>query len=379
MDNLKTPNIIPRYYGIVLDNPGVNLFFSPMHFVKGAAIYKTRSELEKMLDDYHEGIPEYLKNQVVTFEEFREAVKQEEGTYNLCDLGKDDFVSYGFFGDVLEAKVKSSTDGRAKGKARSITIRFQGDHVWQNIVSVTSPSEDSHWAKTKRGKTRQGKNPDFSVVDAYNAAALYAYATEEDRPEILPFDFPDNVIMDILLARYVFGQSYFDIGKRVLQEYVPEGDFTFQVVQEKKKKSKINEADEARYRLNWAVEQDLEEQGFVSLGKGLVFQGTALETAAEIFGRNKVYCAVINNELFPPLAISYRLRECEPDGFGKLPIRELETNKCWIFDFLRVPALTRLTVPVQARQFPALKTPYRDFLRIYKPEKAELIKKKIGL
>jgi hypothetical protein len=407
--------ILPRDYGFsALRGTEVDkrkYFIFPSKFAIGAAILKTEKQLEsdlaclvKSIEDgkYHPVIlPADTDMGLLTSENMEQAIKETEGVFNLWRDGGDKAVrDYKSFGSTLTAQVRSVKDGRGKGAYRKVAIGSPSVYAFGKFGQLFSGGDDFYWASPKgTGHMPKPNDPNqlrkgTYSIDNYIAALLTKFAQDShpNNPDAyLPIGFVKNPLlgMEMLVARYLQGMSFFEIDKILvdneevvnpnLVDRVEKGYMRLEIMQQKKREPNIEPAillAEAKIRAELTAW--LRKEGYTPQGIYIEFKATEYETPAEAWQKEGKFKGLLFSRKFPPLIISRGVDErSQPsffakEDFGGSPLRSIGIRTNWMFDLQRRPTITYLDIPlaITEERMVQLRPLYREML-----EKNATIKK----
>ncbi|MEK6889016.1 MAG: hypothetical protein AABW80_02815 [Nanoarchaeota archaeon] len=253
----ETEEMMPRYYGLSFQRDGVRIFDNPS--VAAIAYFMVTSPdrkggLRDMLERWQKRKPAELEGKFGyaplfqiplrarkkllesspegLVETLRERIKANHGSYNLFDCsGKEAVDSLVLRGELLTAEVKSQKEGSHSVNLKGAVLGSQGGNRY---ADSHCGCPDSRWMETKGGK---------NIIIRRNCLHIKAAETESRLQEDVrtlhpakkpmrvkdPHDahrsltwnfvsdpFLQNLIIDILIAHEVLGESLYEIDRKLL-------------------------------------------------------------------------------------------------------------------------------------------------------------------
>jgi len=334
-----------------------------------------------------------LSADTITPENLEQKIAEKEGAKNLWNISEENAVRIiSSYGRYLVAEVKGTTDGRKTQAYRN--IRTPVELAPQMEAAVNSDSRDFQWSfiKEARGSDLDGliePDPQVLVVDKYIAAALTAHAQATGESGILPFNFVDNPMLEteVLIEYYLNNTGFYKLNKQLLDiedlinpdfvEAVEAGEMTVEVIRQKQRKREIPD-----YMLNAQIvtrslflenlRNFLQNQGDMTLrraGFSVEFKGTEYETISEVWQLGQTYYSLLFNQGFPPLLIKRQVySHKEPDffrkpDFGENPLSIFDQITEQVFDMIRTPTTTILTIPPFFPKTKQVRAAYRRLVK----------------
>jgi len=358
----ETREIVPRYYGLGFLGKDVRVFDSPSTsalayiavtspdtqdgLVQMLGEWQFRKRKELAQESGYAPLFKLTSRQAKRFldcskhelaEKLRQAIKRNHGSYNLWDCSGTDAVSdLKLLGETLVARVRSQKEGwhnvSLKGavRGRDGGIRY---------VDSNCACGDNYWIQTKGGKgilvRRNCLHIKEAELDSYMQDTRVQHPSRtlmrEKQPHegsrSLTFNFVDDpflkpLVVDVLVARELFGESAYSIDRRLLtqpiagaimplslQQEVAKGRAAFEIIRQKKR---VREIDQdllvAQKVIDEAFSEHLRRAGFQ-------WQGHCLELGREAYryeNENFAVSLVMNSKL--PFYVVRDLRDAKITG-----------------------------------------------------------------
>jgi hypothetical protein len=395
-NSYKTPEIIPLVYGPIKRTRDRITIIPPSQFMQGAAIIKTKKQLEEQLHELKESIQkgEYepiLLNiddiSALNPETLETAIKKAQGTYNLWRIGGEKAVTnLQEHGIMISAQVKSM--GRGRGAYRNVRISAPDQFGQGNFGRLYSDSKFFMWGITKEAggkqdlekRIEQGESgmPLYNVVDSYIAAALIFWANKNRTTDLLPVLLHNNPLLEMLVSHYLDNKTLFEIDKALvdkpgvinpsLVQAVEKGDLTVGVMRQRKTKREIDPGVAyALIHLNNHFRKEMRQSGYRPIGYAIEFKNTPAETVAEVWKSGRNYKSLLFNKRFPPIVITRTVHDNKaPDFYDDMSFelpspREIIMTKFLIrpYDLLRRDTGAYFYVPRYADRLVDLRSLYQ--------------------
>ncbi len=367
---LESLEAMPRNYALACKSGSSKFYFSPATHIVGNALRTGPEVLERRMratQAYHRRghsyeqlfpWPDSLLADGNPYAAVRKRVKRKEGTYTLLDLQPHEAVADLLLeGNVLTASVSSKSGrGRYNASLKSAYLNHEGDF---DIADMQCGCEDHFWDRSKGGNTQ-------TIVECLHIAAMeqelyermnfgdrnkvpMGMKTDRKRPPtglFSPFTFTQNwyredgrmkpisrhraaLEMDVLVAHYVTGKTFYGINQSMLNlpnlyssqlaESIMKGETTYEIIKQRRKSRRSPKA-----------EADAEKYLFRQLHRHLMahgyhYDGFYLEMGrpAMRFEGEQAYAGLVFSSEYPPF---YVLRMKGGRGPHHLAKDEGETN-----------------------------------------------------